>query len=45
MLMILRRDIYNLRTPGIYINQVKQPSPDLLAVVRYSCLYWVDHLL
>ena len=45
MSMTLRRDIYNLRTPGIHINQVKQPSPDPLAAVRYSCLYWVDHLL
>ena len=43
--MTLRRDIYNLRAPGIHINQVKQPDPDLLTAVRYSCLYWVDHLL
>jgi len=42
--MTLRRDIYNLRAPGIHINQVKQPDPDLLTAVRYSCLYWVDHL-
>ncbi|KAK6605156.1 Vegetative incompatibility protein HET-E-1-like protein 15 [Botrytis cinerea] len=42
---ILRRDIYNLRAPGISIDQVKQPDPDPLAAVRYSCLYWVDHLL
>jgi hypothetical protein len=41
----LRRDIYSLRTPGISIDQVKQPEPDPLAAIRYSCLYWVDHLL
>ncbi|EMR91224.1 putative beta transducin-like protein [Botrytis cinerea BcDW1] len=41
---ILRRDIYNLRAPGISIDQFKQPDPDPLATVRYSCLYWVDHL-
>ncbi|TGO07686.1 hypothetical protein BTUL_0253g00020 [Botrytis tulipae] len=41
---ILRRDIYSLRAPGISIGQVKQPVPDPLAAVRYSCLYWVDHL-
>ncbi|KAM0147375.1 hypothetical protein ACHAPG_010616 [Botrytis cinerea] len=41
---ILRRDIYNLRAPGISIDQIKPPVPDTLATVRYSCLYWVDHL-
>ncbi|KAG9235725.1 hypothetical protein BJ875DRAFT_533996 [Amylocarpus encephaloides] len=34
-----------LRAPGISIDQVKQPDPDPLAAIRYSCLYWVDHLL
>ncbi|KAG4432782.1 hypothetical protein IFR05_011734 [Cadophora sp. M221] len=42
---VLRRDVYSLRAPGISIGQVKQPDPDPLAAVRYSCLYWVDHLL
>jgi hypothetical protein len=41
----LRRDVYNLRAPGISINQVKLPDSDPLAVAQYSCLYWVDHLL
>ncbi|KAH9210932.1 hypothetical protein DL95DRAFT_306965 [Leptodontidium sp. 2 PMI_412] len=41
----LRRDIYNLRAPGISIDQVKPPDPDPLAGIRYSCLYWVDHIL
>jgi hypothetical protein len=41
----LRRDVYSLRAPGITIDQVKQPDPDPLGIVRYSCLYWVDHLL
>jgi hypothetical protein len=45
MSMTLRRDIYNLRAPGISIDQVEPPNPDPLAAVRYSCLYWVDHLL
>ncbi|TGO17002.1 hypothetical protein BPAE_0455g00010 [Botrytis paeoniae] len=45
MSLVLRRDVYNLRAPGISIDQVKQPNPDPLAAVRYSCLYWVDHLL
>ncbi|KAH8800784.1 hypothetical protein F5884DRAFT_741347 [Xylogone sp. PMI_703] len=41
----LRRDIYNLKIPGFSINQVKQPDPNPLAAARYSCLYWVDHLI
>ena len=41
----LRRNIYSLRAPGFSIEQVKQPDPDPLGAVRYSCLYWVDHLL
>ncbi|KAH7363989.1 hypothetical protein BKA65DRAFT_127019 [Rhexocercosporidium sp. MPI-PUGE-AT-0058] len=45
MSIILRRDIYNLRAPGISIDQVEPPDPDPLAALRYSCLYWVDHLL
>jgi hypothetical protein len=24
---------------------VKQPDPDPLAIARYSCLYWGDHLM
>jgi hypothetical protein len=45
MSLVLRRDIYCLRTPGIIIDQFKQPDLDPLAAVRYFCLYWVDHLL
>ncbi|KAF4636392.1 hypothetical protein G7Y89_g1706 [Cudoniella acicularis] len=41
----LRRDVYSLGAPGISIDQVKQPDLDPLAAARYSCLYWVDHLL
>src|ERR1700690_1587403 len=41
----LKRDIYSLASPGISIGQVKPPVPDPLATVRYSCLYWVDHML
>ncbi|OCK88236.1 uncharacterized protein K441DRAFT_647029, partial [Cenococcum geophilum 1.58] len=45
MSQTLRRDIYSLRAPGISVDQVEAPNPDPLAAVRYSCLYWVDHLL
>jgi hypothetical protein len=41
----LRRDVYSLSAPGLSIDQVKQPNPDPLAAVRYSCLYWIDYLL
>jgi NACHT domain len=40
----LQRDIYNLRHPGILIDQVKPASPDPLTPLRYSCVYWTDHL-
>ncbi len=40
----LRRDIYDLRAPGYLIEQVKPPDPDPLAALRYSCIYWVDHV-
>ena len=41
----LRRDVYNLGAPGVPIDQVKQPKRDPLSLPRYSCVYWIDHLL
>jgi hypothetical protein len=40
----LRRDMYSLQELGVLIEEVKQPDPDPLALSRYSCIYWVDHL-
>jgi hypothetical protein len=40
----LQRDMYDLRHPGISIDDVRQPEIDPLAPARYSCIYWVDHL-
>jgi hypothetical protein len=40
----LKRDIYNLCAPGFPIEKVETPDPDPLAGVKYSCVYWVDHL-
>ncbi|KAK3305078.1 uncharacterized protein B0T15DRAFT_383696, partial [Chaetomium strumarium] len=40
----LRRDIYNLGAPGVSIDKVKPPGSDPLAAVRYSCVYWINHL-
>ncbi|KAM7183187.1 NACHT domain containing protein [Rhypophila sp. PSN 637] len=44
MSAVLRRDIYSLQAPGFPINEIQTPSPDPLAAVRYSCVFWVDHL-
>ncbi|KAF2728246.1 HET-domain-containing protein [Polyplosphaeria fusca] len=40
----LQRDMYQLRTLGYPVEQVQQPKPDPLAALRYSCIYWIDHL-
>jgi hypothetical protein len=40
----LRRDMYGLQELGFSIKDVEQPDLDPLASLRYSCIYWVDHL-
>jgi hypothetical protein len=40
----LRRNIFDMEIVGMAIEEVRQPSPDPLAAVKYACLYWVDHL-
>jgi len=40
----LRRNIYNLSAPGDSIDVVTSPDPDPLALVRHSCVHWVNHL-
>jgi hypothetical protein len=40
----LRRDMYSLDAPGYSIENVKLPEIDPLAVSRYPCIYWIDHL-
>jgi hypothetical protein len=44
MASTLKRDMYTLDEPSISIEKVVIPNPDPLANVRYSCVYWVDHL-
>lgn len=39
----LRRNIYNLHSPGRSSNEIKVPNPDPLSAIRYSCIHWVDH--
>jgi hypothetical protein len=41
---VLQRDIYGLHALGYPIERVKQPDPDPLAAIRYSCIFWVNHL-
>ncbi|KAK2035733.1 hypothetical protein LZ31DRAFT_621899 [Colletotrichum somersetense] len=40
----LRRDIYQLHSHGVRIEDVKPPNPDPLASLKYSSAHWVDHL-
>ncbi|RDA90315.1 hypothetical protein CP533_0394 [Ophiocordyceps camponoti-saundersi (nom. inval.)] len=40
----LHTDMYDLSSPGSRIDQVKEPEPDPLAAIRYSCIYWTKHL-
>jgi hypothetical protein len=40
----LHRDMYSLGELGCPAEQVIQPNPDPLAALRYSCIYWIDHL-
>ncbi|KAH8819814.1 hypothetical protein F5884DRAFT_865459 [Xylogone sp. PMI_703] len=44
MSKVLKRDIYGLRALGCSIEQAIPPNPDPLDTIRYSCVYWVDHL-
>jgi hypothetical protein len=40
----LHRDMYRLKALGSPVENVKPPNTDLLAVSRYPCVYWIDHL-
>jgi hypothetical protein len=42
---ILKQNIYALPHPGTMTDELTTPEPDSLAPVRYSCVYWIDHLL
>ncbi|KAH0562762.1 hypothetical protein GP486_002591 [Trichoglossum hirsutum] len=48
MSKILRKDIYSLRRIGCPSREARPPGPpnsDPLSPIRYSCLYWINHLL
>jgi hypothetical protein len=40
----LQRDIWNIKLPGLHPKDICKPSPNPLAAVEYSCVYWMDHL-
>lgn len=40
----LHRDIYSLAELGYPSEKIKQPTPNPLAALCYSCIYWIDHL-
>jgi hypothetical protein len=40
----LHRDMYSLKAPGFPIKNLERPKADSLAVSRYPCVYWIDHL-
>ncbi len=40
----LRQNMYKLCHPSFPIDEIMAPAPDLLADVRYSSIYWIDHL-
>jgi hypothetical protein len=44
MFRTLRRDIFDIKLPGLSIKDVRQPNPNPLAAAEYACVYWVDHL-
>lgn len=41
---ILKRDLCNLGAPGFPIDKVSPHHLDALTSLRYSCVFWVDHL-
>ncbi|KAM4054550.1 WD domain, G-beta repeat domain-containing protein [Hirsutella rhossiliensis] len=41
----LAEDVYTLLDPAFPIQRIETPRPDPLQAVRYSCVYWVDHLV
>lgn len=40
----LNRNIYGLRQYGLKSKDIVPPDPDPLTPVRYSCVFWLDHL-
>ncbi|KAL7788073.1 hypothetical protein V8C43DRAFT_323873 [Trichoderma afarasin] len=57
MSRILKQDVYNLRDPQRrmgdirrsvdlrHMGDIKPPYPDPLVPIKYSCVFWIDHLI
>ncbi|KAG9499312.1 hypothetical protein J7337_010132 [Fusarium musae] len=39
----LHRNLYNLKDSGVLIDEIDVSEDSSLTVVRYACVYWVDH--
>ncbi|KAL7796183.1 hypothetical protein V8C43DRAFT_320981 [Trichoderma afarasin] len=44
MSKFLKYDIYDLKTPGIHINEIQPQVPDPIAPIKYCCVFWAHHL-
>ncbi|KAL6832213.1 WD40-repeat-containing domain protein [Trichoderma camerunense] len=44
MSKFLKYDIYDLKTPGIHINEIQPQIPDPMAPIKYCCVFWAHHL-
>jgi hypothetical protein len=44
MFSTLKRNIYDLQDYGFQSEMTMPPEEDPLAPIRYSCLFWADHL-
>ena len=42
--LVLQRDIYDLADWGIMSKDITPPDLDPLAPIKYSCIFWLDHL-
>ncbi|KAI8653760.1 NACHT domain-containing protein [Fusarium sp. Ph1] len=40
---VLKRDLYGLKSPGVFVEDITSPDPDPLSPLRYASLYWIDH--
>ncbi|KAL7949569.1 hypothetical protein V8C42DRAFT_351098 [Trichoderma barbatum] len=47
MSSVLEYDMYDLKEPGIHIDEVplKDIPSDPLAPIRYCCVFWIEHLV
>lgn len=43
-LRVLRRNIYGLKHPGVFVKDIMPPDRDPLSGLEYAIFYWIDHL-